>query len=346
MNRKERTAAAIRHNRPDRTPKGDLAIEGRLMRELSEMGGYAGDDPLIRNLIACQFLDADLAHIHEYPVTAISTDVEGRPIFRGAFGEEFVCGEYGHKLLKPAIAEPDEAFDYTPPSPDCAVYDKFEFFKRESDFFLSAQVMGPVSSLDWTLDMQEMLVWCLTDEDAMVELARKMTNFEVERAKGFLDRGADMILIGDDIAYNSGPFLPPRSMEKIAWPFYTDMIRRIKAHRDVPVFLHTDGNINDLLPHIAACGFNGLQSLQPSAGMDIAAVKRQYGKRLCLMGNLDLDHLMTFGTPEEVAAQTRWLCENIGADGGFILSTCNILTDAVPAANALAMYRTVNAKNI
>ena len=77
--------------------------------------------------------------------------------------------------------------------------------------------------------------------------------------------------------------------------------------------------------------------------MDIAAVKQAYGDRLCLMGNMDLDHLMPFGSPEEVAAQVRWLCRTIGADGGFILSTCNILIDAIPVENAVAMYRAADA---
>ena len=45
-----------------------------------------------------------------------------------------------------------------------------------------------------------------------------------------------------------------------------------------------------------------------------------------------------FGSPDEVAKQAKWLCENIGKDGGFILSTCNILTNMIPADNALAMY--------
>jgi uroporphyrinogen decarboxylase len=73
--------------------------------------------------------------------------------------------------------------------------------------------------------------------------------------------------------------------------------------------------------------------------MDIAAVKKQYGDRLCLMGNLDLNRLMPFGTPAEIAEQVRWLCRTIGTDGGFILSTCNILIDAIPMDNAVAMYR-------
>ena len=146
-------------------------------------------------------------------------------------------------------------------------------------------------------------------------------------------------MIADDIAYNRGLFLPPRLMERLVYPFYQAAICEIKAHRDVPVFLHTDGDIRAALDNIVDCGFDGLQSLQPSAGMDIAEVKRRYGDTLCLMGNLDLDRLMPFGTPEEIETQVRWLCESIGPGGGFILSTCNILINAIPPQNALAMSR-------
>ena len=339
MTHRERVAAAIRHARPDRTPKGDLAIEPRLQRALAGAGGYWGSDPMAGRLAALRHLDADIAHVHEYPVQSIGSDGEGRPVFRGAFGEEFACGEYGHTLIRRALAEPGEAFDYIAPSLDLATTSTLEFFRRESDLFVSAQVGGPISSLDWTLGMEDMMVWCLTDEDAMIAFARKMVEFEIGRACWFLDRGADLILIADDIAFNSGPFLPAASMEKLAWPFYRDMIRRIKAHRDVPVFLHTDGDIRSMLHEIVECGFDGIQSLQPSAGMDIVAVKRQYGDRLCLMGNLDLDRLMPFGSPDEITAEVRRLCREIGHDGGFILSTCNILIDAIPIENALAMYR-------
>jgi uroporphyrinogen decarboxylase len=336
---RQRTLDAILHVRPDRTPKGDLSIEPKLDRALAAAGGYAGDHPQERRLAALRFLNADLSHVHEYPVEAIGTGESGQAVFRGAFGEEFACGEYGHALLKRALNEPADAFDYVSPSLDLATTGTLDFFRTESDLFVSAQIGGPVSSLDWSLGMEDMMIWCLTDEDAMVAYAGKLMEFEIGRALRFLDHGADLILIADDIAFNSGPFLPPDSMNKLAWPFYADMIRRIKAHRDVPVFLHTDGDIRSLMDRIVACGFDGLQSLQPSAGMDIGSVKREYGKRLCLMGNLDLDRLMPFGSPAEIAEQVRWLCRNIGADGGFILSTCNILIDAIPVENAVAMYR-------
>ncbi len=339
MNCRERVLCAIGHSRPDRTPKGDLAIEPKLAEALAKAGGYAEEDPNARQLAALRFLDADIAHVHDYPVQALGGDAQGRPAFRGAFREEFAVTDYGHALVKAALAAPSEAFDYAAPSPDLFTTEKIDFFRREQDLFVSAQVGGPISSLQWALGMENMMVWCLTDPEAMCTFAWKLIEFEIHRACRFLDRGADAILIADDIAHNTGPFLRPATMERFGWPFYREMICRIKAHRDVPVLLHTDGDVRSQLPLIVGCGFDGLQSLQPSAHMDILAVKQHYGHQLCLWGNLDLDRLMTFGTPEEVAEQTRWLCRNIGIEGGFILSTCNILIDAIPFENAVAMYR-------
>ncbi|MCD6392381.1 MAG: hypothetical protein J7M40_02625 [Planctomycetes bacterium] len=51
-----------------------------------------------------------------------------------------------------------------------------------------------------------------------------------------------------------------------------------------------------------------------------------------------MDRFMPFGKPDEVAKQAKWLCGNIGKDGGFILSTCNMLTNIIPTGNVYAMY--------
>ena len=47
---------------------------------------------------------------------------------------------------------------------------------------------------------------------------------------------------------------------------------------------------------------------------------------------------MAFGTPLEVVEKADWLGRNIGYDGGFIFNTCNILIDASPIENAIAMH--------
>ncbi len=339
MNKKLRVVSAIRHEEPDRVPKGDLAIENGLLRALIGEEQYNRSTDYERQLAARRVLGADLIDIHQFPMEEVGQDDRGYPVYLSALGDEHVITEGSSQLVKPAIGDISDAASYSVPDLGLCRTEMLDWFRDHSDLFLFCQIGGPVSSLDWMLGTEDFLVWCMTNTDQIIALAEKVMEFEVGRAKIFLDHGADAILMADDIAYNSGLFLPPRIMERFVYPLWADAVSRIKAHRDVPVFLHTDGDIRTALAEIVECGFDGLQSLQPSAGMDIEQVKRDYGDRLCLMGNLDLDRLLPFGTPEEVEAQVRRLCEKIAPGGGFILSTCNILIDAVPPENALAMYR-------
>jgi len=340
LGHKQRVREAIAHREPDRVPKGDLAIENGLLRAL--VGGDEFDrmEPNDRLLACWRRLGADLVNVHQFPMWQVGETGDGLPIFRSVLGDEHVITEGSSHLHRPALADITEAANYRTPDPGTCRTDRLDWFAANSDLFLFAQIMGPISALDWMLGTENYLVWCMTNTADVRRLSEKVVEYELARALMFLDHGADAIMMTDDMAYKNGLFLPPHIMDELAWPIYRKMIGRIKAHRDVPVFLHTDGDIRrGALDAIVACGFDGLQSLQPSAGMDIQEVKRRHGGSLCLMGNLDLDRLMSFGTPEEVEAQVRLLCETIAPGGGFILSTCNILIDAIPPENALAMYR-------
>jgi uroporphyrinogen decarboxylase len=338
ITRRERVAAAINHRQADRPPRGELAIEDGLVRALLGYEVYESSSPRERLLRVWQELGADLVTVHQFPMSRVDEDASGQPVFRSVLGDEHVITPRSSHLHRPAFADIADAADYEVPSAATILTDELDWFVAHSDLFTFAQVMGPISSLDWMLGTEDYMVWALTDTAAIRELSAKVMEYETARAHAFVDHGADGIMVTDDIAFNSGLFLPPRIMDELAWPFYRALVAAIKAHRDVPVFLHSDGDIRAALPRIVGCGFDGLHSLQPSAGMDIEAVKRDHGGRLCLMGNLDLNHLLPFGSPEQVAAEAGRLCETIGAGGGYILATCNILTDAVPVENVRSMY--------
>ena len=180
----------------------------------------------------------------------------------------------------------------------------------------------------------------ITDTSQMISIAEKVMEYEIEKAKLFIDNGADAIFFADDIAFNSGIFLPPHIMNELVFPFYKTVVEQIKKHKNVPVFAHSDGNINAVLEKYAEFGFDGLQSLQPSANMDIADVKKRFGNDLCLWGNIDLDYIMSFGTPKEVANIVRKTILIANQGGGFILSTCNTMIDSIPPENVFAMMQT------
>ena len=196
--------------------------------------------------------------------------------------------------------------------------------------------------LNEAIPMDDYMVYCLTNTAEIKYLGERVLEYEIAKAKIFIDNGADGILIADDMAFNTGTFLPPYIMREMAFPIYKEMIKQIKEYKDLPVFLHTDGQIMDVMDDIVECGFDGIQSLQPSAGMDIAEVKEKYGDKLCLWGNIDLDYILCFAPENEVRENVRKTIKIAGKNSGFILSSCNILVDVIPPENVLAMYDEAN----
>jgi uroporphyrinogen decarboxylase len=340
MTKKERMFAAINHKEPDKVPKGELGIESGIARKLLGNKRYDDLQQMEREIEVRKLLNIDFIDIHEFVTERIGQDETGVPIFRSAWGDEYKDNGISFQMIKPAVTDISEAARYITPDIGRCTTRMIDYYAKNSDLFLMAQINGPVSALDWMLGMEDYMVYCMTETEDVKVLAEKVMEFETGRAKIFIDHGADAVIFADDIAFNSGLLLPPHIMEQVAYPFYKQMIKEIKRHKDVPVFLHTDGYMYDVLDKIVECGFDGIQSIQPSAGMDIEKVKRNYGKDLCLMGNIDLDYLLTFGKPDEVEAEVKKLIDIAAPGGGFILSTCNILTNAVKPENAIAMYNT------
>jgi uroporphyrinogen decarboxylase len=336
MTHKERVLAAVRHQETERVPRGETWIDGRLCNRLLN-ADFPEDYQLFeRDSAVRRLLGMDLVNVGDWPDEAIGTDEKGRTIFRSNYGYDFVQDASKH-IVRPPLEDIGDAAQYRRPDVGKVSPSLVRRYAEETDLFVFAQIGGPVSMLDEMFGMEDYLVYCMTNPDEIRMIADKVMEYELEKAKLFLDNGADGIFLADDIAFNSGTLLPPRLMDTLVFPYYTEMVREIKRYRSVPVFGHSDGNLNSVLGRYVEAGFDGLQSLQPSAGMDLAAVKREYGDRLCLWGNLDLDRLMCFGTPDEVRRAARQAVLTAGKGGGFILSTCNCMIDSIPTENVLAM---------
>ena len=99
--------------------------------------------------------------------------------------------------------------------------------------------------------------------------------------------------------------------------------------------VHSDGNMAPFLDDFAGLGIAGMHPNEKGA-MDIRAVKRDYGDRLCVLGNVDID-LLTRGTPDEVDAEVRALIRDLAPGGGYILTSGNSLTSYLQPGNVLAM---------
>jgi uroporphyrinogen decarboxylase len=133
------------------------------------------------------------------------------------------------------------------------------------------------------------------------------------------DAGVPGFIHTDDLAYRSGPMLNPRLIEE----FFGDHYRRIAgtAHAlGMKIIFHSCGNVTSLLPSFAEWGFDAVHPLEPTAGVDLAAAKREVGERICLVGNIDVTRILVDANREEVREAVRQAIRDAGPGGGFILA--------------------------
>jgi hypothetical protein len=147
--------------------------------------------------------------------------------------------------------------------------------------------------------------------------------------------GFDLIWAFDDVAFNSGPMFSPA--------FYRSRIlpkeKAVAATFTRPLITHSDGNMTPLVDDWLTLGQQAIHPIQPDV-MDIDLVKRRYGHRVALVGNIFMSDLV-HKTPADIEAQVRQRIETIGAGGGYILSSSNSLTDDMRPENVLAMRDTI-----
>jgi len=169
----------------------------------------------------------------------------------------------------------------------------------------------------------------MADEpEALHAQALAMMTGAIERNKRMLAGGLDGFILCSDYCFNQGPFLSPSQFAEFITPYLARIIENIRAGGGFAI-KHTDGNIMPIIDQLVDAGPHALHSLDPQAGVDIAGVKRRYGDRVCLIGNVNCG-LMDTGTDAEVIESARYALRHGMPGGGYIFSTSNCIYTGMP----------------
>jgi uroporphyrinogen decarboxylase len=180
----------------------------------------------------------------------------------------------------------------------------------------------------------------------LIELASNIET--VEAAADYIDATArlndasfiqpdhDGIIWGADWAFNTGPFLNPRLFRE---SFMPRIKRRVESiHRDYGKWIvkHACGNNWELLDMFVEIGYDCYQSIQPTASMDIAEVKKKYGNKMTLWGGVPVEELVG-GTAEQVRQSVRRAMTFAKPGGRFILGSSHSIAVGSKYDNFMAM---------
>ena len=199
--------------------------------------------------------------------------------------------------------------------------------------------VGHIYETAWQLtSMEKLLSDFLLDPERAAFILDTITEHRCFVARRVAEAGADMIHCGDDVGMQDRLMMHPDTWRKWLKP---RLGRVIGSARDVNPsihgFYHSDGNIEGIIEDLIEIGVTVLNPVQPEC-MDPVALKQQYGDRLAFWGTIGTQTTMPFGTPDEVRATVKRMCETVGDGGGLVLAPTHVLEPDVPWENILAFF--------
>lgn len=152
----------------------------------------------------------------------------------------------------------------------------------------------------------------------------------------------DVVAEGDDMATQERPMISPKLYRGMLKPLHRELFRCIRknAKGSLSIHFHSCGAIKELIPDLIEIGVDALNPVQVSAaGMDTKQLKKEFGQDLTFWGGgIDTQHVLPYGTPEEVRDEVKRRIEDLAPGGGFVFAAVHNIQADVPPENIMAMW--------
>jgi uroporphyrinogen decarboxylase len=187
----------------------------------------------------------------------------------------------------------------------------------------------------WTLRGLEPLYMDFIENPGFVhELFEAITDYNIAQVEKALGYDIDAVYFGDDWGQQHGLLMGYDLWKEFIHPHIKRMYGVVRDAGKT-VFIHSCGDVDELFDDLIDIGLRVFNPFQPEV-MDVGALMRQYRGRLAFWGGVSTQRTMPYGTPEDVRAEVRRMCD-LGRGGGYILSPSHALEGDVPLENLLAL---------
>jgi uroporphyrinogen decarboxylase len=197
-------------------------------------------------------------------------------------------------------------------------------------------VSGKIFTLTWMLmGFNNFALKLVLDESFVAEVFERVATIQFKALEAIfgMDHVAGVWVV-DDIAFGTGPMISPAALGKHVFSWYRKVGQRCHEHNRL-FLMHSDGDLSMLMDDLIAMGLDVIQPIDPSC-MDMAAVKRRWGGRICLIGNVS-NELLRSASTHDIEARVKELLRTAGPGGGFALGSGNSVPNWAKFENYLAM---------
>ena len=326
MNSRERVIRAITFQGPDRVPLMHGVLPAALMKH---------GQPLVDLLY--EFKD-DFGGQYAVPKPE---DITG-PYAAGECTDEWGVGwrnDY-HGMLGIPVVHPLADWGNwktykLPPSPGDAWYVNTKKSIEESghEHYMNLGGVNLFERMQWIRGYDNLMVDIALDAEEAYLLRDAIVEREVEYLKKAVQVGADGFHFGDDWGTQVSLIISPDTWRKFYKPAYARMFEVCKS-AGKHVHFHSDGVTWTIMRDLVDAGVDVL-NIQHSI-MDMGEIARDFGGKTAFRSDLDRQHILPHGTPDEVRAHVREVFQALGSYNGGLIGHGEIAPD-MPLENIRAM---------
>lgn len=167
------------------------------------------------------------------------------------------------------------------------------------------------------------------DPPRLAAVLERITAWKLAIYGAYVQAGVDIVWIGDDLGGQRALVMSPRHYREWYRPRHVQIVAHLRRLRPgVRIAFHCCGHVTPLIPDLLEVGIDVLEAVQAEA-MDIAQLKREFGRDLSFWGGVGAQSVLARTTPEQVREGVRQTLRVLAPGGGYIAAPCHTLTEEV-----------------
>ena len=343
MNSRERVFLTINHKEPDKVPLFEHSINPHIVDALVK-NNYSSDSQFIdlkqlgviqtSIILGLDLLCITLEELNEFDFK-INND-RWIDEFGRVWQKDYTPGAGMGNYCGGLIQTESDIKKYTPllhlerrlPNSIKKIVEKY------SDHAFTYRWYGPLELTYESMGIENFCTSLYFNRKLVKKLLDIRTDWVIEIAQRAINLGVDFIFLGDDAGYKTAPLFSPKDYKDLVAPCYKRIYDKLK----VPIFIHSCGYVEELIPIMKDAGITGIHPLEPMANMNLKKIKDTYGNFLTLFGNVDCSWILCQTDVQLIRNEVDRCFQDGARGGGYILSSSNSLHAGISPENAQELF--------
>jgi len=211
-----------------------------------------------------------------------------------------------------------------------------EYCSNTDKFVVQSEILRVFERLQFIRGTENLFMDIATQNEGMLEFTEKLHDFNCKVMEVWGKTDVDALFFMDDWGSQNSMLINPDTWVRIFKPMYADYCKIARKYGK-KIFMHSDGNTLQIIPHLIEIGFDALNLQIFCIGIDKLL---DFKGKITFWGEIDRQGLLPFGTPDEIQEAVKSVYEALWDKGGCI-GQCEFGPGAKPE-NIRQVFQTWN----